>query len=328
MPRGNKPRDGSLAYWPRKRSARSYPRLTRFGKEDKSKLLAFTGYKAGMLHAIVVDNNKGSETFGQEISVPITVLECPPLVVLGIRAYVSTPKGLSVLTEAWASKLPKGFDKDLAKKIKVKKANSNAKLAQIEKSIDKVIALRMIVATQPRLAGVEKKKPEVFEIALGGKTGKEMFDFAKPLIGAEVKASDVLREGELTDVVAITTGKGTQGPVKRFGVKIQGPRAAGKRRHVGSLGQERPGKVRHTVAMAGQMGYQRRTEINKRILKIGSGRDINPKSGFNRYGVVKSDYIIMEGSVPGPKKRLVFVRSSIRPAKAKVAPKEIKEIVK
>ena len=149
------------------------------------------------------------------------------------------------------------------------------------------------------------------------------------MLGKEIKPSDVFREGELVDVISITKGKGTAGPVKRFGVKIQTRKAQKKRRHVGSLGSERPGKVLWTVPQAGQLGFFRRTEFNKRVLKIGEdGKEITPKAGFKRYGVVKSNYIIVEGSVPGPKKRLIMLRPAIRAWRYKYLPVEIKEVIK
>ena len=137
-----------------------------------------------------------------------------------------------------------------------------------------------------------------------------------------------MKEGELVDVVSVTRGQGTQGPVKRFGVKIQVRHAKKKRRHVGSLGQERPGKVRSTVPMAGQLGFFRRTEVNKRILKIGEGDEVTPKSGFINYGVVKGSYILVEGSVPGTNKRLIMLRPAIRPGKLKFNLPEVREIAK
>ena len=63
----------------------------------------------------------------------------------------------------------------------------------------------------------------------------------------------------------------------------------------------------------GQMGYQQRTEFNKRILKIGEdGTEITPAGGFLHYGLLKSPYVLIKGSVPGPVKRLVRIRPAIR----------------
>jgi large subunit ribosomal protein L3 len=274
-----------------------------------------------MVHVVLVDTKKSSPTFGQEIVVPATVLDCPPLKVLGMRAYTATTKGLKVFSEAWVKELPK----DLARKVRVKPKEN---LEKMENSLDKVSDIRLIVSTQPKISGIRKKKPEVFEIGIGGKDAKEKFEFAKSLLGKEIAAKDVIKEGELVDVIAVTKGKGTAGPVKRFGVKIQVRHATKKRRHVGTLGPETPARVLWTVPMAGQLGFQTRTELNKRILKIGEkGEEITPKAGFKRYGVIKGNYVLIEGSVPGSKKRLVMLRPAIRPTKVKLLIPEIKEIV-
>lgn len=325
MPGIKKPRVGSLGYWPRKRTGRIYPAITTYPEVEKAKVLGFAGYKVGQLHAIITDTRKGSSTFGQEISVPVTVLDCPPLKVIGIRAYTTSVKGLQVLTQALIKDLPK----EISLKIKPSNFKTEEKLVKIENNLGKISKLRLIVSTQPRLSGIRKHTPEIFELEIGGKDPKEKFEFAKKILGKEITAKDVTREGELVDVIAVTKGKGTAGPVKRFGVKIQVRKATKKRRHVGSLGQERPGKVRHTVPMAGQLGLFARTELNKRVLKLGErGEEITPKGGFTKYGVVKSNYILLEGSVSGAKKRLVLLRPAIRPSKIKFLLPEIKEIVK
>jgi large subunit ribosomal protein L3 len=321
MPEVKRPRRGTLAFYPRKRARRIYPRIKSYPKVEKPKILAFAGYKAGCLHVIALDNRKDSPTFGQEISLPATILDCPPLKVLGIRAYEKNFKGKKVFTEAWCQNLPK----DLERKLKAKPSEQN--LEKIEKNLNRLEDIRLIVCTQPRLSGIGKKKPEVFEIGLGGEKVEEKYNFAKSLLGKEIKINEVFREGEIVDVVAVTKGKGTAGPVKRFGVKIQPRKAHQKLRHVGTLGQEEPGKVRFTVPMAGQLGFQTRSELNKRILKIGDGKEITPKGGIKRYGIIKSNYVLIEGSVPGSKKRLVMMRCVIRPGKYKFAPMEIRKVV-
>ena len=138
------------------------------------------------------------------------------------------------------------------------------------------------------------------------------------LLGNEVKASDILNEGQFVDAIATTKGKGFQGVVKRWGIRIQYGKAvrAGKGRHVGSIGPWTPSRTMWTVAQAGQMGYHKRTEFNKKILKIASADEvdqINPDGGFVKYGLVKNDYVLVKGSLPGPSKRLVILRQPIRP---------------
>jgi large subunit ribosomal protein L3 len=321
-----KPRSGSLGFYPRKRAKRMYPRITRV-VGDRTGALAFAGYKVGMVRIVMTDARKGSKNFGQSIVKPATVVECPPLKILGFRAYVNVANGLRAAGEVWSEKLPK----DLARKINTKNLGKQSK-QQLEKmeKLEKanLHSVRFIVCTQPRQSGIGKKTPEIFELEVGGKSAKEKLEFAKQQLGNEIKISDFAKEGELVDVIAITKGKGVQGPVKRFGVKIQGRKAAQKQRHVGAIAPETPARVLWTVAVAGQMGFSRRTELNKRILKIGEdGSQVTPKSGFNRYGIVKGSYIILEGTTPGPKKRLVVLRQAIRPSKVKQLVPEIRQII-
>ncbi len=323
MPAVKRPKKGPIAFWPRRRAARIYPSVTSFPESDKPKVLGFAGYKAGMTNVILFDNRKGFPTFGQEISVPVTILECPPLKVVGIRAYEKNAKGLQAITEAWSTELPK----ELARKLKVK-PKMEIQVANLEKVLQKISVLRFVVATQPVLTGVKKKTPEVFEIEIGGKDVKEKFDFAKQLLGKDANVSDVVKEGELVDVIAVSKGKGTAGPVERFGIRIQNRHAKQKLRHVGAIAQQVPRRVRFTSRQAGQLGYQNRTELNKRVLKIGSGSEVTPANGINRYGIVKSSYVLLSGSVPGPKKRLIFLRSPIRPQKVKLQVPEIREVMK
>ena len=96
-------------------------------------------------------------------------------------------------------------------------------------------------------------------------------------------------------------------------------------RHGGPLGPRSPGKIRSTIPLGGQLGFQTRTELNKRILKITDGKELNVKGGFLNYGNVSGDCMLIEGSVPGSKKRLIRIRFSIRPPRSKF-PVDIKYI--
>jgi large subunit ribosomal protein L3 len=325
MVRHSKPRAGSLAYWPKKRAKRIYPRVTTWPQSEKVKIPGFAAYKSGMIHVSIVDNKKFSLTKGQEIIVPATVLDCPPLKVLGIRVYKETPDGLNALGEVWDEKIKE--DKDIKRKIIVGKLNQEKNMKKIENELNKVKKIRLIIKTQPRGSGLNKKTPEIFEIEVTGKNTEEKWKYSKDLIGKEIRAKDIFKEGEYIDVAAVTIGKGTQGPVKRWGIKVQNRKATQKRRHTGTLGPETPDRVLWTVPYAGQLGFQTRTEYNKRILKIGEdGKEVTPKSGFTNYGIIKGNYIIIEGSLPGPRKRLIRLRSAVRPPQIPVLPTEVKEL--
>ncbi len=319
MPATHRPRKGSLQFWPRKRAKRIYPRIRSWPKSDEVRLLGFAGYKAGMTHVIAIDNVPYSPTKGEEVFIPVTVIETPPLKVFGIRAYTKDMNGLKTYKEVWTINL----SNDLARKINLPKKydekEMNKRLEEIEKAIEegKIVDVRVLVHTLPRLAGISKKKPEIFEIAIGGDDVKKKFEYAKSILGKEVSVKDVFKEYEFIDVCAVTKGHGYTGGIKRFGLKLRHHKSKKGRRKSWSKGPEGFDRVLFTVPMPGQYGFFTRTEYNKMILKISNPSEFNitPKGGFLHYGVVKSDYILVKGSVPGPVKRLIRLRKAIRPPK-------------
>jgi large subunit ribosomal protein L3 len=160
---------------------------------------------------------------------------------------------------------------------------------------------------------VPKKKPELIELRIGGGTINERLGYAKSILGKALKITDFTKEGEMVDVIAVTKGKGFQGTVKRWGVKLLTHKNSKHRRMIGTLGPWHPNYVMSQVPQAGQTGYHQRTEYNKRILKIGEkGDEITPDGGFLKYGIVRNNYIVIHGSIPGPAKRLVSLRDPIR----------------
>jgi len=310
MPKTKRPRRGSMAFYPRKRSRRIYPNVTTWVSTKETQPLGFAGYKAGMTHVVLMDNNPHSTTKGQEITISVTIFDCPPLSVFGFRCYTGNKTCFDVFSEK--------LDKKLSRKLKLSKESKKLE-EQLKKLPENIAKITLLCHTNPNF----KKKPEVFEIPIGGKI-EDQTKYAKEMLGKEIKISDVFKEGDQIDVVGVTKGKGFQGEVKRFGIKVLGRKAQKMQRHTGSHGPEEPGKVRFTVPQPGQMGFQRRTEINKKILKIEDGFQI--KGGFVGYGNVNGVGVLVQGSVPGPKKRLIFMRFATRPKK--VYPIDIRYISK
>jgi large subunit ribosomal protein L3 len=276
---------------------------------DKPKLQGFAGYKAGMTHAFVIDYRPTSTTSNQEVQVPVTVIETPPMKIAAYRVYERTPYGLKTQTEIWTTNL----DKELARHIPLPK-KVEAKVLEKKLDMKTVEDVRVLAYTQPKLVkGLPKKKPELMELHIGGGTVQERVDYAKSMLGKETSVRDFLAEGQMVDVIAITTGKGFQGHVKRWGVKLLTHKNSKHRRMIGTLGPWHPSYVMSEVPQAGQMGYHQRTEYNKRVLKVGNdGTEITPNGGFIHYGAVSNNYILVHGSVPGPSKRLVRIRDPIR----------------
>jgi len=316
MSQRRRPKKGSRAYGPRKRAQSQTPRLDSWPDiSGAPKIQGFAGYKAGMTHAFIVDQRAKSTTTGMELQVPVTVLEVPPMKIAAVRLYENTIYGLKTAGEVWANNL----DALLSKRLSVPKDHSEASFAKYDGV--EIEDVRVIAHTQPKLVkGVPKKVPDMMELRIGGGTIADRLNFAKGILGNEVKINDFAAEGGFVDVIAVTKGKGFQGVVKRFGVKLLSHKNSKHRRGIGNLGPKRPGYVRPTVPASGQMGYHQRTELNKKLVKIGAeGTEITPKGGFVNYGDVVNTYVLVYGSVPGPTKRLVRLRDPTRkPKKANV----------
>ncbi len=272
-----------------------------------------------MNYAIASDNREGSLTFGKEIVVPLTTLETPPMLACALRAYTKTYEGLQTLGEAWMEKPPKEFERIISVPEKFATKES---LKKLETSLDKIVELRLVMATQPRLATRGKKAPDLVEVKVGGGTIKERFEYAAKIVGSEVKIADVIKEGQAVDAIGVTKGKGIQGPVKRFGIRRKFHKSRKTVRQVGCIGGWTPHYVQYSVPRAGQMGFHQRTEYNKLVMKIGNnGNEITPKGGFLRYGIVNTEYVMLKGSVPGTTNRLVLIRVAARPPPEAPAPK-------
>lgn len=274
-------------------------------------MAGFAGYKAGMTHVLMIDDRPRSLTEGMEISVPVTVLEVPPMNVIAVRAYEKYNGGLRPAGEAWAENL----STDLARALTVPKKTRGDSLGDLQ-ALEDIADIRIIAHTNPMLiTGIPKKVPELMEMPISG-PAKDRLNFASSLLGQQVPITSVFELGDLVDASAVTKGKGTQGPVRRWGIAIQKRKHArtGKKRHVGNLGPWHPAHISWRVPQLGQMGYQQRTEFNKRLMFIGTdGSEINPDGGFPGYGLVRNQYVLIKGSLPGPIKRLVKMRHAIRP---------------
>jgi large subunit ribosomal protein L3 len=278
--------------------------------DGEPQLAGFAGYKAGMTHLFYIEDRKRDPEYGQEVKSAATVIDTPPMLIAAVRAYKKTQDGLQAMTEAWMQNQPR----DLHRRITyATDPRPDEKFSEIDANIEKVVELRIIAATQPKLASIPQKAPDFMEIPVTGGSIQDQVDFVKGLLGKTVTIDDVFAPGEGIDIIAVTKGKGFQGPVKRWGIRILSHKSRKSKRAVASIGAWVPRGVFPQVPRAGQMGFHNRTEFNKRIMLMGSDNErINPVSGFKNYGFVDGEYLLLKGSVAGPAKRLIKLRKSVR----------------
>lgn len=267
------------------------------------------------------------------------------MVVVGLVGYVETPRGLRALTTVWAEHLSdevrrrfyknwykskkRAFTKYVAK-YKGEKKEIMSELARIKKYCSVV---RVIAHTQIRKVGLRQKKAHVMEIQINGGDVAKKVDFGYGLFEKTVPVDTVFTTGEMVDICGVTKGHGFQGVIKRWGVRRLPRKTHRGLRKVACIGAWHPSRVAWTVPRAGQLGYHQRTELHKRIYRLGLGKDsknattetdltekrITPLGGFPHYGVVDEDFLMIRGCVVGPRKRCVSLRKTLMPSAKRVA---------
>jgi large subunit ribosomal protein L3e len=335
------PRHGSLGFLPRKRAARHRGKVKTFPKDDSKKsvhLTAFLGYKAGMTHVVRDIERPGSKlNKTEEVVEAVTIIETPPMVIVGVVGYIETPRGLRSLTTVWSEHLSdevkRRFYKNWyhsKKKAFTKYAKKYAEDAKpIERELERIkkycTVVRVLAHTQIRKVNIGQKKAHLMEIQLNGGSVADKVDFAKANFEKTIDVKSVFAEGEVIDTIAVTKGHGYEGVTHRWGTTRLPRKTHRGLRKVACIGAWHPSHVMFSVARSGQDGYHHRTEMNKKIYRIANGSDaksastefditekkITPMGGFPHYGIVNEDFVMIRGSCPGVKKRVITLRKSV-----------------
>ncbi|XP_064478685.1 large ribosomal subunit protein uL3-like isoform X2 [Ornithodoros turicata] len=343
------PRHGSMGFVPKKRSKRHRGKVKAFPKDDPSKpvhLTAFLGFKAGMTHIVREVDKPGSKVNKKEVVEPVTILETPPLVIVGVVGYMETPKGMRSFKTVWAEHLSEECRRRFYKnwyKSKKKAFTKSSKKWQDEtgkKEIDRdfkkmkkyCTSIRVLAHTQMKLMRRRQKKAHIMEIQVNGGTVGAKIKWAREHLEKQIPVTQVFAQDEMIDVIGVTKGKGFKGVTSRWHTKKLPRKTHKGLRKVACIGAWHPSRVQFTVARAGQKGYHHRTEINKKIYRIGQGihkkdgklvmnnastdydtsnKSITPMGGFPHYGEVNCDYVMVKGCIMGPKKRVITMRKSL-----------------
>jgi len=348
------PRHGSTAFSPRKRAASIRGKIRSFPKDDKTQpchLTAFLGYKSGMTHIVRELDKLGSKMHKKEVVEAVTIIEAPPMIVVGVVGYHDTPFGIKQVGTVWASHLgeevkrrfykrwyaskKKAFTK-YAKKCTDNKAEIDERLALIKRQASLV---RVLAHTQIRkVKALGAKKAQLMEIQVNGGTVAQKVDFAVGLFEKQVPVDAVFNHSDMIDIIAVTKGHGFEGVTKRWGTRKLPRKTHKGLRKVACIGAWHPARVAWTVPRAGQRGFHKRTVANKKIYRIGKADDpkngstdfditekrISPMGGFPHYGVVNEDFVMLKGCIPGPKKRVITLRKALFPQTSRSALEQVK----
>merc|ERR1711907_63242 len=354
-----RPRHGSLGFLPKKRCTKSKGKIKSFPldqPEAKPHLTAFMGYKAGCTHITRDVDKPGSKAHKKEVVEAVTIIEAPPIVVVGMVGYLKTPRGLKSLCTVWAQHLSneckrrfyKNWGASKNKKAFSKYVKKYEEGTGVEKDKDQIqqqcTILRVLCHTQISKMNFRQKKAHICEIQVNGGSMADKIAFATDLFEKPVSVGSVFDQDEMIDTISISKGKGFEGVVTRWGV-TKLPRKTHKGlRKVACIGSWHPSRVKFTVARAGQNGYHHRTELNKKVYRIAKGskqpdgkivqknattefdltvKGITPLGGFPHYGEVNEDYIMLKGQVCGVKRRLITMRKTLVAQTSRTAKEEI-----
>lgn len=304
MPTRKSPRKGSLQYWPRKRASKILPSVNWKSINSDKKLKGFIGYKAGMVSLELKDVADNSMTKGKNVIIPGTIVECPEMKIFSVRFYKNGVVAKDILSEQ--------LDKELKRRVKIPKDTSKSKTNFDSIKPEEYDDFSIIIYSIVKKTGL-KKKPDLAEIGLSGSL-EDKLNYIKEHINKEIHVSDIFSTGDLVDTRGLTTGKGFSGPVKRFGIKLKKFKSEKGRRRPGNLGPWHPARVIFRVPQAGQLGMFTRVEYNKKILDLEKASE-KPIKAIKNYGDIKTNYLILSGSIQGPSKRQILVTAPLRPSK-------------
>jgi len=322
-------------------------------------MTAFMGYKAGMTHIVREMERTGSKSHKKEVVEPVTIIETPPLIIIGVVGYTKTPRGLKIFKTVFAAHLNESAKRRFYAnwcKSKKKAFSRYAKrmtspdgekemadsFAKMTKYCD---VIRVLCQTQIEKLKSRQKKAHIFEVQLnGGKDVAAKVSWAKERLEQEISVKQVFEQDEHIDVLGVTKGHGFSGVIVRWGVKKLPRKTHKGLRKVACIGAWHPSRVNYAVARAGQHGYHHRTEMNKKIYKLGNGyqnvngkivknnaktdydntdKEITPMGGFPHYGIVRQDFVMVKGSTPGVKRRVLTLRKSVVPQTSRRAKEKV-----
>ncbi|XP_054614927.1 60S ribosomal protein L3-like isoform X2 [Dunckerocampus dactyliophorus] len=299
-----------------------------------------------MTHTLREVHRAGLKQSKREEVEAVTIIETPPVMVVGVVGYIVTVQGLRALKTVFAEHLSDECKRRFYKnwhKSKKKAFTKYSKKWQDEsgkKELDKDFArmkkycsvIRVIVHSQMRFLPIKQKKAHIMEVQLNGGSISDKVDWAKERLEQAVPVSAVFHQDDMIDIIGVTKGHGFKGVTSRWGTKKLPRKTHKGLRKVACIGAWHPARVGFTIARAGQKGYHHRTEINKKIYRIGKGvhihegkvirnnastnydiseKTITPMGGFPHYGDVNNDYVMVKGCVVGAKKRVLTLRKSL-----------------
>ena len=163
----------------------------------------------------------------------VTIVETPPMVIVGIVGYVETPRGLRTFKtifaehisdeckrrfyENWHKSKKKAFTKYCKKWQDV---DGKKQLERDFSSMKKYCQVICVIDhTQMRMLPLRPKKAHILEVQVNGSSVAEKLDWACERLQQQVPVSQVFGQDEMIDIIGVTKGKGYKGVTSHWHTK-------------------------------------------------------------------------------------------------------------
>ncbi|ABA27245.1 ribosomal protein L3 (nucleomorph) [Bigelowiella natans] len=320
------PRIGSLGFLPKKRSNRIFPSSKTYKEIIHiyyPYISQFASLKVASTHVLRICNIVSSKSYQNPIIDEVTLMECPPIEVVGLCAYALSSGHLVKLKTI---KLQRGLNLDQSKDISFDSQFFTNFTYSLQFIIKHSVIFRFLCCTFIKTNSMIKKK-YFFETDIIGGSPKMKLEFWLKLNNKKIYINSIFHENDIIDAIGITKGHGTKGVVSRWGITRLPRKTHRGLRKVACIGPWTPSRVAWTISRAGQKGYHKRTLFNKKIYKIGSEenfsyysnslsdsivKSVNCMGGFKKFGFINNDYLIIKGSMTGSSKRPILLRKNIK----------------
>ena len=205
------------------------------------------------------------------------------MVIVGVVGYIVTPRGLRAYKTIYAQHLNEECRRRFYKNWYASKRKAFTKYSKkwddesgkkaIENDFKQMTkyckVIRVLAHTQVKLLRKRQKKAHIMEIQLNGGTVEQKITYAREHLEKQVPISQVFSKDEMIDTISVTKGRGFKGVTSRWHTRKLPRKTHKGLRKVACIGAWHPAHVSYAVARGGQKGYHHRTEINKKIYRMG-----------------------------------------------------------
>ena len=233
----------------------------------------------------------------------VTIIETPPMIVVGVVGYIVTPRGLRAYKTIYAQHLNEECRRRFYKNWYASKHKAFSKYSQkwtddagkkaLENDFKQMAkyckVIRVLAHTQMKLLRKRQKKAHIMEIQLNGGTVEQKVAFAREHLEKQVPVSQVFSKDEMIDTISVTKGRGFKGVTSRWHTRKLPRKTHKGLRKVACIGAWHPAHVSYAVARGGQKGYHHRTEINKKIYRMGDAIQVKDGKTVKNTGSTEHD---------------------------------------